>query len=383
MSAIDDYLAMAHDPVRAPAYLAAMASVIRPGDRVLELGTGFGYFAVHACRLGARHVIAVEPDDAVGHGRAFAEANGCADRITFVQGLSSRYVPSERADVLVEDLRGVSPVHRDRLDVLRDAADRLLVPSARRIPFADDLLVALSDVPADLPRLMPEQATELHGISVAPIRALLDHALHRTRGDASSLLAEGRVWARLDYGALAAGDPSGTAEWTVTRAGRLAGLVSWFRAELAVGIGFDTGPHAARTAHDRAFLPIGAPIVLAAGDHVRVTVRTRFDGVEPLWAWEVEVTHASGGTERRRCSDLLSRAMSAARRTVRAADHRPQRTPALERLAVLLSAVDGAASLGELAARMRAADPRAFPSEQAALRWTGEELAGFAEDPAP
>ena len=132
MYELADYLAMVGDDARTKAYLDAMTAVVRPGDHVLELGTGFGYFAVHACRLGAAHVWAIEPNDAVSLGRPLAEAHGCAERITFIQDYAERVTLPRRADVLVEDMRGTSSLNGSRLAVLLDAEARLLAPGARR-----------------------------------------------------------------------------------------------------------------------------------------------------------------------------------------------------------------------------------------------------------
>jgi protein arginine N-methyltransferase 1 len=380
---LDDYLRMVTDTVRTPAYLAAMAQVIRPGDRVLELGTGFGYFAAHACRLGAAHVWAVEPNDAVGFGRAVAEANGCADRITFLQAVSQSITLPERADVLVEDLRGISPLHESRLVALRDAERRLLVPGARRVPLADDLRLAPSELPERLHRLGPDAPHEVHGISVEPLQRLLHQTIHRASGAGEGLLAAGATWHRLDYANLGDDDPQGRAEFVVERAGAFAGFASWFAASLAPGIGFETSPLMSRTVYDHAFLPIGDPIAVEAGDVIVADVRTKFDGTDHVWAWEAEVRHGNDVVVTRRCSNLATRVMSAERRGRRAAVHRPARTPDVAHLATLLDAVDGRATLEEIAARLAARHPERFATEQDALRWAGERLARLAEEPAP
>jgi Ribosomal protein L11 methyltransferase (PrmA) len=379
MYELADYLAMIEDDVRTPAYLAALRAVIRPGDRVLELGTGFGYFAVQAVRAGAEHVWAVEPSDAIAHGRAIAAANGCADRITFIQARADQVTLEPRADVLVEDLRGISPLHGARLDVLRDAHARLLVPGARVIPHRDALVIAPSELPSDLPRLSPSIPDQHHGISVAPVRALLSQTIHRTRGEVHSLLADGVTWATLEYAALAPGDPSGRAQWTVARDGVFAGFLSWFATTLAPGISFETGPATGRTVYDRGFLSTGAPIPVRAGDRITVDVRTRFDGTEHVWVWDTTVT-TSTGTERRHASSLASRAMSALRRARRAADHVPERTTETERLAQLAVAIDGARTLGEIAAMLHASARTGFADEHAALRWAGDLLARVDEE---
>lgn len=381
MYSLDSYLAMVADDLRTPAYLDAMAAVIRPGDRVLELGTGFGFFAVHACRLGAAHVWAVDPNVAIGLGPSLAAANGCADRITFIERVAAQVTLPQRADVLIEDLRGMSPLQGARLEVLRDVGARLLAPGARRIATADELLIAPAELPADLAPHATEARTGRHGITIAPIIERQSQAVQRTNAKASVLLAEGATWATLDLVALPPGDPAGRVEWVVRRAGQLAGLVSWFRADLAPGISFETAPSAPQSVYDRGFLSIGTPVEVAEGDRISARIRTRFDGVDYVWAWDVLVERDGRPVADRKASNLATRVLSAARRAVRAADHRPARTPAVDGLATLVGAVDGRASLGEIAALLRSAHPLQFPSEADALRWAGEQLARLGEDP--
>lgn len=381
MYSLDSYLAMVADDLRTPAYLDAMAAVIRPGDRVLELGTGFGYFAVHACRLGAAHVWAIEPNDAIGLGPSLAAANGCAERITFIQRLAAQVTLPQRADVLIEDLRGMSPLQGARLEVLRDVAARLLAPGARRIATADELRLAPAELPADLASLATETPTDRRGITIAPIIERQRQAVQRTNANVSVLLAEGATWATIDLVALPMGDPAGRVEWVARRSGRLAGLVSWFRATLAPGISFETAPSAPPSVYDRGFLSIGAPVEVAQGDRISARIRTRFDGADYVWVWDVLVEREGRPVAERTCSNLAARAMSAVRRTVRAADHHPARTRAIDGLATLVGAVTGRASLGEIAALLRSAHPLTFLSDADALRWAGEQLARLDEDP--
>lgn len=71
--------------------LAALADVVRAGDRVLDLGCGSGVLAVAAARLGAGTVTAVDLDpEAVAATRANAARNGVADRVRAVEGDAAR-----------------------------------------------------------------------------------------------------------------------------------------------------------------------------------------------------------------------------------------------------------------------------------------------------
>ena len=58
-----EHARMLHDDRRTGDYLAALAAAVRPGDVVLDIGTGSGVLAVAAARAGARRVYAVEASD--------------------------------------------------------------------------------------------------------------------------------------------------------------------------------------------------------------------------------------------------------------------------------------------------------------------------------
>lgn len=92
--------------------LGALSEHVRPGMRVLDVGTGSGILAVGACLLGAAHVIAVDVDElAVTATNENAAANGVAARV------SASQTP-------VEQLREQFPL------VLANIEARVLVPLA-------------------------------------------------------------------------------------------------------------------------------------------------------------------------------------------------------------------------------------------------------------
>ncbi|HEV2093264.1 MAG TPA: 50S ribosomal protein L11 methyltransferase [Rubrobacter sp.] len=67
--------------------LALLEGHVRPGDRVLDLGTGSGILAVAAARLGAGEVLALDIDaDAVAVARETVSLNGLAGAVQVRQG---------------------------------------------------------------------------------------------------------------------------------------------------------------------------------------------------------------------------------------------------------------------------------------------------------
>ncbi len=128
------HVAMLNDRVRTGSFLAAIHEVVKPGDVVVDVGTGTGVLAIGAARAGARHVYAIEASAIGKAARAMFEANGLGDRITLVEGWSTRVTLPERADVLVTEAIGHDPLAESNLEIAVDARKRLLVPGARMLP---------------------------------------------------------------------------------------------------------------------------------------------------------------------------------------------------------------------------------------------------------
>ena len=142
-----DHGVFIRDRRRVDGYAAALRRRITPGSVVVDIGTGTGIFALLACELGARRVYAIEPGDVIHLAREMAAANGCADRIEFIQSASTRAAPGEPADVIVSDLRDVLPLFGEHLPAIVDARRRFLAPGGSLIPARDTLWAAPAHAP--------------------------------------------------------------------------------------------------------------------------------------------------------------------------------------------------------------------------------------------
>ena len=161
MSSVHDYEISAYgemiaDRVRMDAYAGALRRKVHPGSVVLDIGTGTGILALLACQCGARRVYAIEPGDCIQVAREVAAANHCADRLVFIQDVSSRVTLPERADVIVSDLHGALPLFESHLPAIVDARQRLLAPGGALIPRQDTLWA------------VPVSAPDLYRTTVGP-----------------------------------------------------------------------------------------------------------------------------------------------------------------------------------------------------------------------
>ena len=167
---VNDYIDMIGDPHRTGAYARALQKMVTAESVVLDLGAGFGFFAVLAAKVGARRAYAIEVNDAIGLGPALARANGVADRVTFFHGDSRQVELPERANLLVEAVRGTLPLHAERIRLLCDARERLLTADARLVACRDHIWAAPTRHASSLQRSVETTGADTYGVDLRALR---------------------------------------------------------------------------------------------------------------------------------------------------------------------------------------------------------------------
>jgi protein arginine N-methyltransferase 1 len=372
MYTISDYSRFITDRVRTDAYVRAMRQVLRPGAICLDIGTGIGFFAVLACQLGARKVIAVEPDDAIEVAREVAAANGRVEQITFLKDLSTRIHLEERADVIVADLRGILPLLGHNLLSLMDARRRLLAPGGTLIPQMDTLWAAPVETAEDYARAVPLAGVSVHGVNMAPARARVVHSWHKRKATLTPahLLAAPRQWASLNYATLETANVRGEAAWIVERPGAGHGLLVWFDTSLVDGVGFSNAPGQPEVIYGQAFFPWVHPVPLAAGDGIEVTLRADLVQSDYVWGWNTLVRAGGPGGPTKaefRQSTFFGAALSPGQVRKRAADHRPALSDEGRIDSFILTEMNAVGSVADIARKVAAQYPCHFPTWEDAL----------------
>lgn len=376
MYSLNDYLWMIADGARASAYAAALRACVRPGDRVLEVGTGFGFFAIVAAQAGAAHVDAVDTNPAIRLGPRVAAANGCADRITFHHSDVSRVTLREPADVLLIDVRGPTPFGSRALETVIRTRDRLLTPHGRIIARADRVLVA----PARTPEVVRREVHAAHGregIDLAPVERVVFDTPVRCTISGDDLLTDAATWTMLDYRTIDSTGASGTVEWLLERDVTVDGLAVWFEADLAQGIQFSTRPGGTVAAYKQMFIPFRSPVAIGAGDRLHVDLSTRQVRENYLWSWRV--WRAGAGSNDRHLlieqNSLAEIVLDPETLLPTSPDAVPSLGPRTAALRDLLGRIDGTRTIAALAAGLEAALPEEFLDRAAAQEFVAAWIA--------
>lgn len=133
------HVPMLLDEHRMGTFREAIASVVNPGDHVLDLGTGTGVMSYFAARSGAR-VTAVEREPIVlSAARAALTGAGC-EAVRLVHADAREYVPDEPVDVVVCEMLHVGLLRERQIEVIdafkRGYRDRFGGPLPRFLPEA-------------------------------------------------------------------------------------------------------------------------------------------------------------------------------------------------------------------------------------------------------
>jgi type I protein arginine methyltransferase len=292
------YAAMLKDAQRIRLWETAIQKIVKPGNVVVEVGTGLGTFALFAAQAGARKVYAIEGERVLEVGQEIAASAGLLDRMEFIEGFSTSVAIPETADVVFyEDF---SPIFfdSDMARIVQDARQRFLKPGGIIIPRRASVEVALFEheqLYRESIDPIGKQGDNLYGFDFSPLRELTLNTVAYHAFSPKRLLAEPGTAYQVDFWQQTPAPFAWRHTYTAQRAGTAHGLAVWFDLELTEGVHVRNGPGSDVTSYQQGILPFEKPIVLAAGESVEVEVRTvvsKFFG--DWWTWTIRGPHGKG-----------------------------------------------------------------------------------------
>ena len=364
------------DAARTRPYVEALRRAVTPDSVVLDLGAGAtAFFAMLACRFGARRVFAVEVDDAIQVALETARVNGFEGRIEFVHGRSSEVSLPEPVDIVISDLHGLLPLNDDAIPTLVDVRQRLLAPGGVFIPARETLWVAGVDAPNLSDTHVDSWRAEPYELDLGPARDIMLNRVSRDLARPDQVRLEPQRWTTLDYATVTDPNVRGRFAWVAGEATTIHGWCVWFDAELGDGIELSNRPGAPETVFGNGFLPLSRSVSLERGDHVTVDLRAELVTGAYVWRWNTTVRGGSADSVPKasfRQSTLFGVPLSAASLGRRAATHVPTFGPDAEVDRHVLEAMADGRSLGAIAQALLTRFPGRFSRFEAALDRVGD-----------
>lgn len=294
---LDEHREYLIDRPRVSAFERAISEVVRPGDVVLDLGSGTGILGLFALKAGASRVYAIDDSGLTQLEREIFAANGFADRAVCIKGLSTRVELPEKVNVIIGDLIGRFGFDGGLVEFFADARRRMAQPGVRTVPSRVDLYVA--------PVEAPQTWEEVDFWKESPAGFNFDRAYkiavntgHPVRYRPDQILGQPQVIATIDVTRDSGPTLEGAAQSVVRRSGTMHGIAGWFEAILSPSVTMSNSPLREDVINRRAvFFPVDPPAAVRAKDSIRV--KMRISPAETLVNWRVELADSEGAVRKK------------------------------------------------------------------------------------
>jgi ubiquinone/menaquinone biosynthesis C-methylase UbiE len=243
------------DQIRTSALIRAIDSVVKPGDTVIDLGTGTGILAMAAARSGAARVYAIDYASIVDSARMLARENNFGSQIQFIQMDSSEFVLEEKADVIISECFGLLGVGGTMVAALSDMIRRNLKPSGKVIPAS--MTIHLAPVESEFHAHYVHCWQSRFGFDFQSLNRLAANNLYIATFEPADFIAPPQQVAHMD---LLRDLPDGKLEvhanFRIECAARLHGYCGWFDSQLSDDNILSTGPYSPQQIWQQLYLPL-------------------------------------------------------------------------------------------------------------------------------
>jgi protein arginine N-methyltransferase 1 len=274
---------MLADEVRTSSFLSAITQVVKPGDVVVDIGSGTGVLSLFAARAGASRVYAIESEPVIEVARETAARNGLIDGITFINGSSPDVEIPEPADVLVTETIGNVAFDEGIIAWIADAKRRFLKTDARIVPQRLVLVASLISVPRDF-RTIGRWSRPMQTLDFSPLMRIVRNSLLWIDLSPAAIVTRPTAVFGTDF-SHDAKSLSGTVRAVAIKEALVHGIGLWFRSDLTSSVSITNAPPNAVQSWEQGFLPLDEPIAVAAGDQVSFEISLEDSGAE--WTWKV------------------------------------------------------------------------------------------------
>ena len=304
LETLDYHHSMLADEVRMQSFLRAILKAVKPGDVVLDIGSGTGILAYFACLAGAKRVYAVEQDPLVGLAEKLCQKNGFADRVVFLNEWSDQVQLLEKVDVLITETLGNLGYEEGILGWVIDAKERLLAPGGQIVPQTVELMVVPTESQEAFEFLDVWQEP-LFALDYSPVGEVISNNLVWDSLSPKLFLSQPASVVQSDLTMVESTAIVGDCQFTASRDGMVHGLGCWFCSTLFRGISITNGPPFNTPSWVQILLPLKRPFYIKAGEQIHVQIQADNNGANWHWQASTDREEIDANTQSTRFGQLL------------------------------------------------------------------------------
>lgn len=375
---VDEHRHYLLDQARLQAFRRAIQESVKPGDVVVDLGSGTGILGLLACQAGATRVYSIEETSLIELAREICQANGYRDRIHFIKGLSTRIELPEPADVILADQIGHFGFEAGLFDYFSDARRRFLKPNGLTIPGR--ITFCLAPVEHEL---LWEQVEFWNqspmGLNVRPARSIAANTGYPVKLTPEQLLGPSVETFSVDPSVSGSQPLHFRCSLAITRTGTLHGVGCWFLAHLSPSVTMSNSPLSEdRIDRRNVFFPIAQPVSVQSGDFVTVTMHILPTQIAVTWVIEIHKNGASP-QEHFRFTHSTLKGMLISREDLQRTHPAfvPTLTPWGTARLTVLTLCDGQRPLAQIEQELLRRHPDLFPSHSNAATFVAEVVTRY------
>lgn len=237
---------MIADEARNTAYERAIGRAVKPGDLVLEIGTGSGLLSMMAARAGAERIITCEMVGLIARtAKEVIERNAFSERITVFHKMSTKLEVGvdlpRRADVLISEILDAGLLGEGVIDSIEHARQHLICSHARCIPQAATIRGFLVECPL---HWRAKRMSDISGLDLSAFAKLNPYKMMTVTQDDGDLnqLSETVDIFRFDFTSSVPRKGSEQRLIEVQKSGVCHGMCYWFDLHLDEIVTLQRGP---------------------------------------------------------------------------------------------------------------------------------------------
>ncbi len=275
-SKLEVHQTMLEDEVRVNAFEKAIREKVKPGDRVLDVGTGTGILALLAAKAGATEVVGVDSANIIEVAKKAAEKTAITN-VKFIRS-DIRDLKIDPVDCLICELIGLYITDEGIMQKVANALKHLK-PSGTLIPEKIDVFV----VPVQSERAGIGFWKKRYGIDYSAVEEVSD-AIRNCDMTGSKLLSEpvkaftidlkGKENTRLNF----------DYAFKMSCDCEFHGCVMYFEAKLSDTTTISTDPRKPLTHWKQIFLPNKTRVTMKKGETLGVFLKSVFNNTK--WKWK-------------------------------------------------------------------------------------------------